>query len=65
MADKTSKPMRFDEFKKWLIELETDEERLFVRRWISQHMNRWGQIPLAAARRASRNLRWWKSPDDD
>ena len=37
----------------WLLEL-TDDERLFVRRWIGHYVNRWGQVPLASSERASR-----------
>lgn len=59
MADKAMKPARWDEIKTWLLDDLTDEERLYVRRWITRYMNPWGQVPVAASRKAS------KSYDED
>jgi hypothetical protein len=47
------RPAGWPQIRAWLLEL-TDDERLFVRRWIGRYVNRWGQVPLASSERASR-----------
>ena len=34
-----------------------DSDRAYLRRWIIQYVNRWGQIPMLSASRASDNVR--------
>ena len=59
---KPEKPPRFDEFRNWLIDDLDDEQRLFVRWWIAQYMNQWGQIPVAAHRSSlkNKNPKWFE-----
>jgi hypothetical protein len=42
-----------------ILELD-DDERAYLRRWLLQYVNRWGQIPVLASDRASQcvNPRW-------
>jgi hypothetical protein len=54
MADKQKKPALWAEIKSWLLEELADEERLYVARWIAKFVNRWGQVPIASSRAASK-----------
>jgi hypothetical protein len=48
------RPARWPEIKAWFLDDLADEERLFVARWIAKFVNRWGQVPIASSRRASK-----------
>jgi hypothetical protein len=50
---KPTAPARWPEFKTWLLDDLTDDERRYVRAWILRYMNRWGQVPQASSQRAS------------
>jgi hypothetical protein len=53
MATPTA-PARWPEFKAWLLDDLTDDERRYVRAWMLRYVNRWGQVPVAASRNASK-----------
>jgi hypothetical protein len=61
MATNPKKPARWAEMKAWLLDDLSDDERLYVARWIAKFVNRWGQVPIASSRRASKPYE--KRPD--
>jgi mono/diheme cytochrome c family protein len=54
MATNSKKPERWAEMKAWLLDDLADDERLYVARWIATYVNRWGQVPIASSRAASK-----------
>jgi hypothetical protein len=64
MAKKIKRPARWPEVKAWLVDELTDDERLYVARWLERYVNRWGQIPVASSFRASMALTTRQQQDD-